>query len=549
MSNRRSHLILVGLILAALAGVALLAFPGSPAHKKVTLGLDLQGGLEVVLKAVPPPGKTCDSACMDRSVSIMRTRIDKLGVSEPEIRKQGSDQIVIQLAGVHDPNKAAQIIGTTAQLQFYDLEKDVFGPSSDGAGNVVADASLYDLLTKVKADTKAGGSQYYLFNAKKKPVAGPEATRERLLGSTLPGGRKLNGTVPDGFTVLAVPKKAIVISCDQTTGCPGVQQVDATAPTVYYLFKYDPPAIPEATGEDLKLSDIAADISTQGQGNVVRLGFTGKGDTKFHDITRAEAQRGAALAAAAGQTGSDQATVQQFAQHFAIVLDGQLQSTPFIDYKQNPDGIDPTGTGAEISNIASIGEAKDLALVLQTGALPVQFHQIERTDVSATLGKDSLKQAKLAALIGLLIVAVFLLALYRFLGAPAARTEPGQGRARPIAVPARGPHPAGPLGHVDRNADCRRLVGDRPAHRLPDPPGRVGGEFDAAAPVELLDGAHQTNVALLDQVAEHQAAIAISLGDMHDEAQVRARQGVGGPSCVALALAQIAQNAAQLGDR
>ncbi|HSS81502.1 MAG TPA: protein translocase subunit SecD [Gaiellaceae bacterium] len=416
MSNRRSHLILVGLILAALAGVALLAIPGSPAHKKVTLGLDLQGGLEVVLKAVPPPGKTCDSACMDRSVSIMRSRIDKLGVSEPEIRKQGSNQIVIQLAGVHDPNKAAQIIGTTAQLQFYDLEKDVFGPSSDGAGHVIANSSLFDLLTKVKADTKNGGSQYYLFNAKKKPVAGPEATRERLLGSTLSTGRKLNGTVPAGFTVLAVPKKAIVVSCNQANGCPGVQQADAAAPTLYYLFKYDPPVVPEATGEDLKLSSIAADISTQGQGNVVRLGFTGKGNSKFHDITRAEAQRGAALAAAAGQTGSDQATVQQFAQHFAIVLDGQLQSTPFIDYKQNPDGIDPTAGGAEISNIASIGEAKDLALVLQTGALPVQFHQIERTDVSATLGKDSLKQAKLAALIGLLIVAVFLLALYRFLG-------------------------------------------------------------------------------------------------------------------------------------
>jgi preprotein translocase subunit SecD len=63
MSNRRSYLILVGLILAALAGAALLAIPGSPAHKKVTLGLDLQGGLEVVLKAVPPKGKTCDSAC------------------------------------------------------------------------------------------------------------------------------------------------------------------------------------------------------------------------------------------------------------------------------------------------------------------------------------------------------------------------------------------------------------------------------------------------------------------------------------------------------
>ena len=157
MSNRRSYLILVGLILAALVGVALLAIPSSPAHKKVTLGLDLQGGLEVVLKAVPPEGKTCDSACMDRSVSIMRSRIDKLGVSEPEIRKQGSNQIVIQLAGVHDVNKAAQIIGTTAQLQFYDLEKDVVGPSTDGSGHVVATGSLYDLLSKVKADTKSGG--------------------------------------------------------------------------------------------------------------------------------------------------------------------------------------------------------------------------------------------------------------------------------------------------------------------------------------------------------------------------------------------------------
>ena len=98
------------------------------------------------------------------------------------------------------------------------------------------------------------------------------------------------------------------------------------------------------------------------------------------------------------------------------MLDGELKSTPYIDYKQNPDGIDPSGTGAEVSNITSFSEAKDLALVLQTGALPVQFTQIERTDVSATLGKDSLREAKMAALIGLLLVAVFLLILYRFLG-------------------------------------------------------------------------------------------------------------------------------------
>jgi SecD/SecF fusion protein len=414
VATRRSHLILVGLILAALAGVAALGIPGSPVHKKVTLGLDLQGGLEVVLKAVPPEGKTCDASCMDRSISIMRSRIDKLGVAEPEIRKQGSNQIVIQLAGVHDVNKAARIIGTTAQLQFYDFEEDATGPSKQG-GQVVATGSLFKLLTAVKDDAKKGTpTDYYLFNAKRRPVAGPEDTVKKLLDTP-----RLKGKVPKGFTVLAVPEETTVISCETATGCLGAPP-GSTAPTVYYLFKFDPnnktDPIPEATGEDLKLSAIRADISTQGQGNVVQLGFTGEGARKFHDITREEAHRGQIAASAAGQTGSDQQTVLQFAQHFAIVLDGELKSTPYIDYKQNPDGIDPSTGGAEISNIESFGEAKDLALVLQTGALPVEFHQIERTDVSATLGKDSLREAKTAALIGLLVVAAFLLVLYRFLG-------------------------------------------------------------------------------------------------------------------------------------
>ena len=414
MATRRSHLVLIGLILATLAGVAALGIPGSPVQQKVTLGLDLQGGLEVVLKAVPPPGKTCDSACMDRSISIMRSRIDKLGVSEPEIRKQGSNQIVIQLAGVHDVNKAAQIIGTTAQLQFYDLEADVTGPS-ESAGQVVATGSLFRLLKAVEADAKKGTpTAFYLFNKKRQPVQGPADTVKRLLDTP-----RLKGKVPKGFTVLAAPHKTTVITCEVSSGCPGVQQ-GLTSPTVYYLFKFDPRneshPIPEATGEDLKLSSIRADISTQGQGNVVQLGFTGEGAKKFHEITATEARRGQEAANAAGQDGSDQQTVLQFAQHFAIVLDGELKSTPYIDYKQNPNGIDPSTGGAEISNIESFGEAKDLALVLQTGALPVEFQQIERTDVSATLGKDSLREAKTAALIGLLVVAAFLLVFYRFLG-------------------------------------------------------------------------------------------------------------------------------------
>src|ERR1700681_2408780 len=97
----------MGIFLLAVAGSLLLAVPGSPLYKKPVLGLDLQGGLEVVLKAVPGKNHKLTTEDLTKSISIMQSRINGLGVSEPEIRKQGSDQIVIQLAGVHDAAKAA----------------------------------------------------------------------------------------------------------------------------------------------------------------------------------------------------------------------------------------------------------------------------------------------------------------------------------------------------------------------------------------------------------------------------------------------------------
>src|SRR2546421_10088314 len=100
----------MGAIAALVVGAALLAVPGSPAYKKPTLGLDLQGGLEVVLQAKPEKNQQLTSADLDRSVTVMRERVDKLGVSEPEIRKQGSNQIVIELPGVHDASRAADIL-------------------------------------------------------------------------------------------------------------------------------------------------------------------------------------------------------------------------------------------------------------------------------------------------------------------------------------------------------------------------------------------------------------------------------------------------------
>ena len=130
--TRRAAVLVVALAAAALVGVALLAIPGSPLERRPTLGLDLQGGLEVTLQAVPPRDRELTKADLDRSVEIMRSRVDRLGVAEPEIRTQGDDQISIQLPGVDDPAAAANIIGKTAQLELFDLEKTFVAPSIDG---------------------------------------------------------------------------------------------------------------------------------------------------------------------------------------------------------------------------------------------------------------------------------------------------------------------------------------------------------------------------------------------------------------------------------
>ena len=182
MRDRRKHLTLLALIVAALVGALMLAVPGSPAHRSATLGLDLKGGLEVVLQAQKVPGHPLTSADLDTAVSIMRQRIDDLGVTEPEIRKQEPNQIVIQLAGVHDPNKAAKLIGQTAVLELYDLEGDLHSPSIDTQGNPVAFTTRYALLAPAQSLAKTGKpTEYYLFGPKKNLIAGPSHDEGRAL--------------------------------------------------------------------------------------------------------------------------------------------------------------------------------------------------------------------------------------------------------------------------------------------------------------------------------------------------------------------------------
>jgi SecD/SecF fusion protein len=414
----------MALIAAFAIGAAFLAIPGSPAYKKPTLGLDLRGGLEVILKAVPNRGQTINPTQMQTAQNIIVNRVDKIGVASPNVARQGSDEIVIQLAGIHNPAKAAAIIGSTGQLQFFDFEKALVPPTVSSDGNPTPYPDIYSLLTAVKDQASKGTPEaYYLFGPKETvthPIVkgkrttkktteenallnGPFSTQEQLLA-------KYGGKQPAGSKILAVPKNTELVSGT------AADFTSATTPTkrspdgkYWYLFKL-PAAI---SGSELNEGNIQAGYDQQSNTPQVTLGFNGRGGKAFQDITKAEYDRGKLVAGVHNSAGT---LNPLYAQHNAIVLDNKIQATPYIDYTDNQLSLGISGGQAVINNMGSIGAANDLALVLQSGSLPYKFQRLAETEVTATLGKSSLHQAILAAIAGLLIVAIFLLVLYRFLG-------------------------------------------------------------------------------------------------------------------------------------
>jgi protein-export membrane protein SecD len=161
---------------------------------------------------------------------------------------------------------------------------------------------------------------------------------------------------------------------------------------VYFLYLHKP----AMTGAAIKEARQGFDQFNRPN---VLMDFTSIGAKQFEEVTKRLAIRGA---------------LKQQSQTFAIVLDDVMESDPQVDYTENPQGI--SGGSAEITGSFTIQEAKDLALVLNTGALPVTLTAIEKQQISATLGADSLRAGLIAGVVGMLLVLIFMVVVYRFLG-------------------------------------------------------------------------------------------------------------------------------------
>ena len=125
------------------------------------LGLDLEGGAEVVLEATPEQGQEVTPEILDQAVSILRDRVDALGVAEPEIRKESGNRISVAVAGENDPQRVFDLVGSTGKLYFIDLEEGLTEGVSRSVvegGGITPKNSLYELLKAAEPQAERDGN-------------------------------------------------------------------------------------------------------------------------------------------------------------------------------------------------------------------------------------------------------------------------------------------------------------------------------------------------------------------------------------------------------
>jgi SecD/SecF fusion protein len=302
------------LLALSVLGIALgLLFTTQP-----RLGLDLRGGTQIVLETQDSPTRKADRDATERTLEVLRHRIDALGVSEPTLARSGDNRIIVELPDVQDPREAAEVIGRTAQLTFHPVLASSPNPGpSPGASP-----------GSVPADTDG-------------PLELPDESGQQL--------------------------------------------------------RLGPAAL---TGDDVG----GAEAITEPQlgGWQVSIDFRGSG-SKWAELT------GNAACAAPGDP----------QRRVAIVLDDKVISSPQVETTVRCD-VGIAGGSTVITGDFSEDEAKDLALLLRAGALPVPVTTVEQHTIGATLGDDAISASIRAALIGAALTIAYIVFAYRIAGAVAA---------------------------------------------------------------------------------------------------------------------------------
>ncbi len=329
--------------------------------------------------------KQADEA-VNRAISIVRDRVDRYGVTEPSIQKQGTRRIVVELPGVDDPERVRRLLRGTARLEFRLMaepqllaaslqeiiafyEPDTTAQPATATADTArtADTSLASLLGEQTQATRPQNpllavlqpvGQGVVFGV----VAGPDTAQvNRLLGRP-----EVRALLPPGITLL------------YTANPVGT---DAQGRPVYYLLGVRQEV--ELTGEAITDARVDFDELNRPQ---VSMTMNSEGARIWARLTGANVGK-----------------------HIAIVLDNVVYSYPVVNERI------PSGRSS-ITGLASQKEAQDIVTVLKSGALPAPVDIVEERTVGPSLGEASIRAGLRSTLIGLLLVALFMIFYYRTAG-------------------------------------------------------------------------------------------------------------------------------------
>lgn len=391
-------------------------------QRAIKLGLDLRGGMHVVLEVdMSKLNEAERSDVVDIALEIIRNRVDEFGVAEPLIQKSGDDRIIVELPGVADPARARELIGRTAQLEFKlmpevddfqsiltALDRGVIRAFPDEVESIAQegpkDIEPIDIFAEVDTTAVSGDTAEAaaITDTTADPLAATSDTagtdEAEVFGDSAlaaqPFSFLLNSSGGYGFIVESADvrtlkrylKSPIVLSSippgiQVAWGTRKTQQAGRSIEYLYFLKN-------RIELEGSYLTDARPQINQETGGYQVSFTLTREGGSRFNRITKANI--GKAL---------------------VIVLDSMVMSAATIQGAIREQGRITLGTGATWE------EATDLSIILKAGALPAPVIIVENNVVGPSLGRDSIERGTYSAVVGLILVLLFMVGYYKLSGA------------------------------------------------------------------------------------------------------------------------------------
>jgi SecD/SecF fusion protein len=360
-SPKRPHITLLVLLAVLVVGSVLLFYPP---QERIKQGLDVQGGLSVVLQASKPDGSAVTAEEMQSAAQIVDRRVNLLGASEASVQVQGTNQLLVQMPGLVDQTQALNTIGSTGVLEFIDVSKITDQTVKNAIDLGMAVDRDYLASMGVPMGNAPVNAQMFISGSNASTSDDADAEEEESTVVEYPSSMTMNPL--NGYSLpLTAALNANYVPLRLATGSytPIFSGSNITNVTV----------------------DRADDISAYYAVNI-KLDAT------------ATQSFGAATTELYPTKGK-----------IAILLDGYVQSYPAV---QNA----ITNGSVAITGNYTPAQANQLKTILQSGSLPVTLEVATSQVVGPTLGQDSLRAGILVAIIGLIIVALYLLLFYKGIG-------------------------------------------------------------------------------------------------------------------------------------